>query len=951
VAVDINALAPGARVLIRDAEWIVKRKDRTSVGDYSLQVVGVSEIVRGQEARFLTSLEDKSIVPLDPAQTDLVADTSPQYRHSRLYLESLLRQSPPTDSDLWIGHQAAIDDLPYQLDPAIQALEQSRQRILMADATGLGKTIEIGILLSELIRRGKGRRILVVATKSMLAQFQKEMWARFTIPLVRLDSLGLDRIRTRIPTNANPFHYYDKAIISIDTLKQNNEYRVYLEKSYWDIIVIDEAQNVAIRGAGKSLRARLAELLSTHSDTLIMASATPHDGRPESFASLMNMLNPMAIANPKDYGPDDIRGLFLRRFKRHVLEHLTNSFQDRRTTRHQEAASAAEERAYGLLAGAQFHSFDRARRPGQLLFKTVLEKSIFSSPAACLATVKQRLKKLENTDSAEATADRRTLLELQAALEAITPDQFSKYQTLLRLLRKGGEMGWNPRASDDRLVIFTERIETLNFLREHLPADLNLKDKQVQSIQGTAMSDTDIQEIVENFGRDAAPIRLLLASDIASEGLNLHYLSHKLIHFDIPWSLMIFQQRNGRIDRYGQEREPHIAYLLTQPEHPDIRGDLRILERLMEKDAQAAKNIGDPSVFLGIFDSHDEEVMTGKAIEENMDPDVFERRMDETARNELLTILTEDTAVADGSQTRRRCQTPASLFDSDFDFLREALASLESQNGLQAAFDPSRQLISLNLGNDLKRTFDCLPREAYPDHDRLHLTSDRQLVKDAIRRARAEENSWPDVQLLWDLHPVVEWLTFKLLVLYQRRQAPVLRLAGVLDPGEAWFLIQAEIPNRKGQPVIHDWFAVGFNKSEHPSVLSLNDFLDRTQFHRRLYPNAGQVELPVSLAGLLPEAVRRARDHMAQRRQAFKQAMDRRLAAEIDTLRRLRESHVMQLELDFPEGPGLGGVQRNRREQRRRRIEDVFRSYQAWVEDTMTTEDRPFIRVAAVFIG
>ena len=105
--------------------------------------------------------------------------------------------------------------------------------------------------------------------------------------------------------------------------------------------------------------------------------------------------------------------------------------------------------------------------------------------------------------------------------------------------------------------------------------------------------------MVEDFGRDRSPVRLLIASDIASEGINLHFLCHKLIHFDIPWSLMVFQQRNGRIDRYGQERQPHIAYLYTEPEHPKVRGDLRILELLMEKDEQAAKNIGDPSVFPG----------------------------------------------------------------------------------------------------------------------------------------------------------------------------------------------------------------------------------------------------------------------------------------------------------------------------------------------------------------
>jgi len=107
----------------------------------------------------------------------------------------------------------------------------------------------------------------------------------------------------------------------------------------------------------------------------------------------------------------------------------------------------------------------------------------------------------------------------------------------------------------DRLVIFTERIATLSFLEQNLPRDLNLDEKHVEVLHGT-LPDVDQQRIVEDFGKEESPIRLLIASDVASEGLNLHYLCHRMIHFDIPWSLMVFQQRNGRIDRYGQERTP-----------------------------------------------------------------------------------------------------------------------------------------------------------------------------------------------------------------------------------------------------------------------------------------------------------------------------------------------------------------------------------------------------------
>ena len=318
-------IAPGTRLIIRDAEWIVKRTDLTSTDSMALSCVGLSEIVKDKEAIFLTDPELDTCTIIDPAETKLVPDDSPSYRNSLLYIESLLRQTPPTDENLYVGHTAAMDVLPFQLQPAYLALQQPRARMLIADAVGLGKTIEVGILLSELIKRGRGKRILVLAVKSMLTQFQKELWARFTIPLVRLDSAKINRIKSDIPTNHNPFYFYDKTIISIDTLKQNTEYSVYLENAYWDIIVIDEAQNVAERGTN-SQRAKLARLLASRSDSLIMLSATPHDGKKKSFASLMNKLNPTAIADPSNYGKEENLKPLLERFSESKKVDLNNRF-------------------------------------------------------------------------------------------------------------------------------------------------------------------------------------------------------------------------------------------------------------------------------------------------------------------------------------------------------------------------------------------------------------------------------------------------------------------------------------------------------------------------------------------------------------------------------------------------------------------------------------------------
>ena len=216
--------APRARVLVRGEEWIVKRVSADLLGHVSaVRVIGISELVRGKEAVFLTDID--SIEELRPEDTKLVSDPTPRSRRARLYLESLLRRTPPTGSELSVGHLGAMDRADFQLVPAAKALAQPRPRILIADGVGLGKTLEVGVLLSELIRRGRGERILVVALKSILTQFQEEMWARFTIPLVRLDSVGLQRVRAKIPSHMNPFYHYDRVIISIDTLKKDGEYR------------------------------------------------------------------------------------------------------------------------------------------------------------------------------------------------------------------------------------------------------------------------------------------------------------------------------------------------------------------------------------------------------------------------------------------------------------------------------------------------------------------------------------------------------------------------------------------------------------------------------------------------------------------------------------------------------------------------------------------------------
>ncbi|MBI4699882.1 MAG: DEAD/DEAH box helicase [Deltaproteobacteria bacterium] len=941
-------IAPGSRILVRDAEWLVRRVDTTSTGGKAYSVVGISEIVRDREAIFLDEIE-KPVV-LDPADTRIVVDSSPHYRASLLYMESLLRQTAPTDDNLYVGHRAAMDLLPYQLDPAIQALEQTRQRLLIADAVGLGKTLECGILLSELIRRGRGKRILVLAVKSMLTQFQKELWSRFTIPLVRLDSVGIQRVRRGIPTSHNPFYHFDKAIISIDTLKQDAEYRTYIENAYWDVIVVDEAQNVAERGASLSMRSKLAKLLASRSDTLIMLSATPHDGTARSFASLMNMLDPTAIADPEHYGPEDIKGLFIRRFKKDIQHQVGEAFKPRRVSEAHCQASVAEERAFDTLTRLSFTRIDARRSAGQL-FKTTLEKALFSSPEACIETAKKRVARLEKEGDPAFTADIAALSELVEDVGRIGVSDFAKYHKLLEVIRSRDRgLGWTGRDRNDRLVIFTERIATMRFLQENLVRDLDLREAMVETLDGS-MSDIDQQRVVEHFGQDEKPVRLLIASDVASEGINLHYLCHKMVHFDIPWSLMVFNQRNGRIDRYGQDREPRIVYLVTDSDNEKIKGDTRILELLIERDKQAVANIGDPSTWMGVYDIDSQENITAQAIEQGASAEQFAQVLEQKKFDPLALLM--GGAAPTGEKAEQRTRPVHSLFAGDYAYFKAALEQIRENEWLQLELYDDQQRVELTAPNDLHNRFLLLPPEAWPEDGGFVLCADKDVIKAEMRRCRKDERAWPTVHFLWPLNPVLEWANDKVLAAFGRHEAPLITMpAGTLAPGETVFVLSGLVPNRKSHPLVHRWFGVALKDGQVAGIEDFARLTERTGLGHRKLPNVGDTAAEAeAIEAHLALVVERAKAWMREERKSFESAINDKLNAQLEALERLRARQLAHLDAWLAQLPLFGANLDDRRAAEKRRIDRAFDEFIEWVEDTMTTEDNPFLQVVAVLRG
>lgn len=951
------------RLNIRGEEWLLRNVVSTKHGTCRLDVIGLSPMVRDREAIFMADLEESlperwgRIQILDPRETEPVRDDSPYFRNARLHLEVLMRQTAPSDGFIHRGHKAAIDVLPFQLEPAFRALEQPRQRILIADAVGLGKTIECGILLSELIKRGRARRILVLTGKSMLKQFMKELWNRFSIPLVRLDSAGIARIRREIPSNQNPFSYYDKTIISIDTLKQAGAYRRFLEDSHWDVIVIDEAHNIAARGKSVSQRASLAESLANKCDSFILLSATPHDGRKESFASIIKLLDPTAISNVQDYKKEDVRALVIRRFKKDVRDQLNKDFPERIQNNHVVTPSAAEVDMYRELAALELDmDKDGARKQGSgvtMLFKTMIGKTLASSPEACISLLSTRLDNLEKKQPG--SADIPKLQRLRTLAERITSDSFSKYSELVRQLSRNGNMQWT-REAEDRVVIFTESIPTLNFLSKHMPKSLGLKDKEVRIMHG-GMTDVEQMEIIEEFGKFSSPVRLLLVSDVGSEGVNLHHCAHRLIHFDIPWSLLTFQQRNGRIDRYGQTKQPRIDYLFTDNSGYGIAGDARILTRLIAKDAQVQQNIGDPREFklFRMSDYIDDAVQ-----EETLLAGIIEGEYPETRLEEELSI---DNSEVDDFWSLFDVPAPApvvgeqhtaedlSLYPCDFDFVAELceFAKKKDTRFTYKRHDEAPRSIELEVSKEfykarVKRQFPG----CYAEGDTWELCEDVRDVMQVVSRVQkgATDAEWSTAHRLWEQDPMVDWLCSKVTAEFGRNTAPVITTTR-LKPTERIVLGLATVTNKRGVPVEQIWRAILFDGESKVSIMTLKECFDKCDlFAGGKLPNTGAAFDVEAFKRIIPTAV----SELSLIARASAAEFEQKKRDQLQEQSKRLDAYQSGTQLYLDDVYQASNAQK-RKKAELEKVRVTKADHERFIRESLTTADHPSIRIITLFAG
>ena len=705
---------PGELVEVRRRQWLVSDVDpyRPEGDDYRRQdlvtLESIEEDAGGEQISVIWQIEPGARI-LEKAGLPEVNgyDNNEQLQ---AFLNAV-RWGIATNVDrnnLLSPFRSGITIEDYQLDPLVRAINMARVNLLVADDTGLGKTIETGLVIQELLIRHRARTVLIVAPASDLTNWQREMHEKFGLKFQIIDSDFIKNFRRERGIQANPWTAFPYLIASMDWIKQGEGFRLLKdalpsEITYprkFDILVVDEAHNVAPSGRGAyakaSLRTRAIQRLAPHFTHHLFLSATPHNGYKESFTSLLELLDNQRFARTVEPSESQLQQVMVRRLKRNITDKDGNPVFPKRELLPLEVDYTAEERRIHALLkefmDARFAAVDKNKASfGTGFVMMLLKKRLFSSPAAFARTLEKyrvslvegRRRKFEKHDerslydaiqrAQEDAADEREVeeaedeaIEKNAGLAAQLSDresaildelcewakrnaemEDSKAKAILRWLdehlkRPDGEF------NDERVILFTEFMDTHTWLRTIL-ANHGYGGETMMFLHG-ALAREERDAVINAFQTrpgKASPVRILLATDAASEGINLHNFCKYMIHVEIPWNPNVMEQRNGRIDRHGQRSKSVYIW------HPvgkgfdanasrdlapgDIVGDGEYLLRAARKVDAIREDLGSVG---GILSAQIQDAMLGKS--KRLDADVQSVRRDRARK--MLSLEKELTA-------------------------------------------------------------------------------------------------------------------------------------------------------------------------------------------------------------------------------------------------------------------------------------------------------------------
>ena len=638
-----TTFTPGSVIVARQRLWRVDAQAQ--------QVLTATAIDGGEpeQRQFYLPFEPVRPGRLEPPNPEIVGQPAAQALLLQAYRLSLLHGTAPLIS----LQRSRVIPKDYQLVPVVMALELPRVRLLIADDVGLGKTIEAGLIMTELLARQPAARVLLIVPANLREQWQEALDTFFHLPARIISTRHRREMERELPPGANPWAAYRCLITSVDYAKQPAIKNQILEQR-WDVVVIDEAHQVAKPHQSSPDqhiymdRWELAQALATsqHIYHLLLLTATPHNGYTDTFASLLRLLDAGMVEGPL-HAPRVVRERALRHVCQRRREDVEAWFADdlarspfpRREQAEVIIAPSAYEKealdavqAYGeqVLSNAATGTAQTRTLANWTVLH--LHKRGLSSPAALRASLRNRRRRLrerleglasgaedasiapdvaranvldEDTGEwfTEEEAGQRTertvfgtpeLLRAELALletvleraERVTPRRDSKLQKLLDSTLPA------LLAHDPHVVIFTRYVDTLTYLAEQVAADKRYATTEILTIHG-GLNERQRREVFIAFEQAAQGI--LIATDAISEGINLQHAAAQVIHYELPWNPNRLEQRNGRVDRFGQRRSLVRIRTLVMDETLDAA----ILKVLVEKAARIRRDYGFSPPYFG----------------------------------------------------------------------------------------------------------------------------------------------------------------------------------------------------------------------------------------------------------------------------------------------------------------------------------------------------------------